>query len=61
MPGTMPQPHEHVYSTHKETLERLEENRKVSGLPIDYFYMGGGDKNNADRGGVIQKVSLETS
>jgi hypothetical protein len=22
--------------------------------------MGGGDKNNADRGGVIQKVSLET-
>jgi len=52
--------HEHVYSTHKGTLERLEKNRKNSGLPIDYFYMGGGDKNNADRGGVIQKVSLET-
>jgi alpha-mannosidase len=52
--------HEHVYSTHKETLERLEENRKKGGLPIDYYYMGGGDTNNADRGGVIQKVSLET-
>ena len=52
--------HEHVYSTHKETLERLEENRKRSGLPIDYYYMGGGDTNNADRGGVVQKVSLET-
>lgn len=52
--------HEHVYSTHKETLERLEENRKQSGLPIDYYYMGGGDTNNADRGGVIQRVSLET-
>ncbi len=52
--------HEHVYSTHKETLERLEKNREVSGLPIDYFYIGGGDQNNADRGGVVQKVSLES-
>ena len=52
--------HEQVYSTDKETLERLEENRKTSGLPIDYYYMGGGDANNADRGGVVQKVSLET-
>jgi len=52
--------HKHVYSTHKETLERLEKNRAVSGLPIDYYYIGGGDQNNADRGGVIQKVSLET-
>jgi len=51
--------HNHVYSTHNETLERLEKNRAVSGLPIDFFYIGGGDKNNADRGGVIQKVSLE--
>lgn len=52
--------HEHVYSTHQPTLKRLEDNKKISGLPIDFFYMGGGDKNNADRGGVIQKVSLET-
>jgi alpha-mannosidase len=52
--------HKHVYSTHKQTLERLEENRKRSGLPIDYYYMGGGDQNNADRGGTIQNVSLET-
>ncbi len=52
--------HEHVYSTHKETLERLEKNGEVSGLPIDYFYIGGGDQNNADRGGVVQKVSLES-
>lgn len=58
--GNYATPHEHVYSTHKETLDRLEENRKRSGLPIDFYYMGGGDRNNADRGGVIQKVSLET-
>lgn len=58
--GDYAAPHKNVYTTHKETLERLEENRKISGLPIDFFYMGGGDKNNADRGGVIQKVSLET-
>jgi alpha-mannosidase len=58
--GNYAAPHEHVYAAHKETLERLEKNRKRSGLPIDYYYMGGGDTNNADRGGVIQKVSLET-
>jgi len=52
--------HEHVYSTHKETLDRLEKNKEVSGLPVDYFYIGGGDQNNADRGGVVQKVSLES-
>ncbi len=52
--------HKKVYSTNNETLDRLEKNRIVSGLPIDYFYVGGGDQNNADRGGVIQKVSLET-
>ncbi len=51
--------HENVYSTHEETLKRLEENRKRSGLPIDFYYMGGGDQNNADRGGMPQKVSLE--
>jgi len=37
--------HEHVYTTHKETLDRLEKNEKTSGLPIDYYYVGGGDKN----------------
>ena len=52
--------HEHVYSTHIETLERLEKNRETGSFPIDYFYIGGGDQNNADRGGVIQQVSLET-
>jgi len=58
--GDYAAPHKNVYSTDKKTLKRLEENRKASGLPIDFFYMGGGDTNNADRGGVIQKVSLET-
>jgi len=52
--------HKNVYSTDKKTLERLKENQKDSGLPVDFFYMGGGDKNNADRGGSPQKVSLET-
>ena len=51
--------HENVYTTDRQTLERLEKNRVDSGLPIDYFYLGGGDKNNADRGGSPQKVSLE--
>jgi alpha-mannosidase len=58
--GNYASPHPKVYSTDKEILQRLEDNKKKSGLPIDFFYMGGGDKNNADRGGVIQKVSLET-
>ncbi len=58
--GDYAAPHKKVYSSDKGTLKRLEENRKASGLPIDYYYMGGGDTNNADRGGVIQKVSLET-
>ena len=58
--GNYAEAHEHVYSTHKDTLKRLQENQKRSGLPIDYYYMGGGDTNNADRGGVIQRVSLDT-
>ncbi|MCP4398939.1 MAG: alpha-mannosidase, partial [bacterium] len=57
--GDYAREHEHVYTTHKGTLERLEENGKKSGLPIDYFYMGGGDMNNADRGGMPRKNSLE--
>ncbi|MCD6354990.1 MAG: alpha-mannosidase [Prolixibacteraceae bacterium] len=52
--------HKNVYITDKKTLERLKENQGNSGLPIDFFYMGGGDKNNADRGGSPRKVSLET-
>jgi alpha-mannosidase len=51
--------HEVVYSRDEETLKRLENNRKRSGLPIDFYYLGGGDRNNADRGGMPQKVSLE--
>ena len=52
--------HKDVYTTHEKTLKRLEENQKRSGLPVDYLYMGSGDQNNADRGGMPQKVSLET-
>ena len=58
--GDYARPHKTVYSTDKATLDRLEKNKQLSGLPIDYFYVGGGDQNNADRGGVIQKQSLET-
>lgn len=58
--GDYARPHPTVYTTDKNTLDRLENNRRKSGLPIDFYYMGGGDKNNADRGGVIQKVSLES-
>ncbi len=58
--GDYAKSHRDVYTTDKKTLKRLEENRERSGLPIDFFYMGGGDKNNADRGGSPQKVSLET-
>lgn len=58
--GDYSRAHKTIYSTDKKTLERLEKNKQVGGLPIDYFYMGGGDKNNADRGGAVQKESLET-
>lgn len=58
--GDYSRPHKTVYSTDKATLNRLEKNREMNGLPIDYFYMGGGDQNNADRGGAVQQVSLET-
>ena len=58
--GDYSRPHNTVYSTDKETLNRLEKNKLISGLPIDYFYVGGGDQNNADRGGVVRKISLET-
>ena len=52
--------HENVYSNHLETINRLKENEKRSGLPIDFFYFGGGDNNNADRGGAPRKINLET-
>ncbi|MFC1762159.1 alpha-mannosidase [Planctomycetota bacterium] len=52
-------PHRDIYPTHQETLDRLRDNEKVCGLPIDYYYMGGGDRNNHDRGGTPQKESLE--
>ncbi len=52
--------HENVYSNDKKIIKRLEENKQKSGLPIDYFYFGGGDKNNADRGGAPRKINLET-
>jgi alpha-mannosidase len=57
--GDYARPHETVYTTDEEMLKRLEENRKETGLPIDLIYMGGGDRNNADRGGSPQRVSLE--
>ncbi len=48
------------YTNDEATLERLRENEKLGGLPIDYYYFGGGDRrNNADRGGVIRQVNIE--
>lgn len=58
--GDYSRPHSKDYSTDKATIERLEKNKSISGLPVDYYYMGGGDKNNADRGGAVQQISLET-
>lgn len=52
--------HTDVYSTDAKMLEHLQDNKEKSGLPIHYIYMGGGDRNNADRGGTPRKVSLET-
>ncbi len=52
--------HENVYSNDEEIIKRLKENEERSGLPIDFFYFGGGDKNNADRGGAPRKINLET-
>ncbi len=52
--------HKNIFSTDKKIVERLKENENKSGLPIDYFYLGGGDKNNADRGGAVQTVNIET-
>ena len=52
--------HPENYADNEKMLERLQENGKKSGLPIHYIYMGGGDKNNADRGGTPRKASLET-
>lgn len=51
--------HNNVYSNDEATIKRLKENEERSGLPIDFYYMGGGDKNNADRGGAPRKVNIE--
>jgi alpha-mannosidase len=59
--GNYARRHTDVYTTHKPTLKRLEENRKETGLATDLYYMGGGDEqNNSDRGGRPQSYSLET-
>lgn len=58
--GDYSREHKTVYSTDKTTFGRLEKNKQISGLPIDYLYVGGGDKNNADRGGAVQHKSIET-
>ncbi|MGB0369990.1 MAG: alpha-mannosidase [Opitutales bacterium] len=58
--GDYAESHDEPYHNHKETLRRLRANERSSGLPIDYFYAGGGDRNNADRGGTVQKVTLES-
>ena len=52
--------HENIYSNDEKIIKRLKENEERSGLPIDFFYFGGGDKNNADRGGAPRIVNLET-
>ncbi|MCU0857713.1 MAG: glycosyl hydrolase-related protein [Pontiellaceae bacterium] len=58
--GNYAKEHTEVYTSSGNWLKRLRENRDKGGLPIDFLYMGGGDKNNADRGGSPQAVSLET-
>ena len=52
--------HPENYATNEDMLKRLKANKKKSGLPIHYIYMGGGDRNNSDRGGTPRKASLET-
>ncbi|MFC1760667.1 alpha-mannosidase [Planctomycetota bacterium] len=52
--------HPQNYANNEDMLQRLEANKEKSGLPIHYIYMGGGDRNNADRGGTLRKTSLET-
>ena len=44
----------------EDMLNACMENEEKSGLPIHYIYMGGGDRNNSDRGGTPRKASLET-
>ena len=51
--------HPENYSKNEEMLKRLQENGEKSGLPIHWIYMGGGDRNNADRGGTPRVASLE--
>ncbi|MBM4104019.1 MAG: alpha-mannosidase [Planctomycetes bacterium] len=58
--GDYAKSHHDVYATDEKILQRLKDNKEKTGLATDLYYMGGGDKNNADRGGSPQKVSLET-
>ena len=52
--------HDKDYTQDEATLKRLKSNEEVCGLPIDYYYFGGGDRrNNADRGGVIRQVNID--
>ncbi len=51
--------HPENYSNNEEMLKRLQENGKKSGLPIHWIYMGGGDRNNSDRGGTPRVANLE--
>ena len=53
--GDYAKPHPTVYSTDKKMLERLEANRKASGLAVDYIYNGRGD-----RGGAPYEISLKS-
>ncbi len=57
--GNYASAHHNIYSNDEATIQRLKENEERSGLPIDFYYMGGGDKNNADRGGAPRKVNIE--
>ncbi|MGB0372442.1 MAG: alpha-mannosidase [Opitutales bacterium] len=51
--------HPENYATNEKMIERLKKNEEEIGFPIHYIYVGGGDRNNADRGGTIRKTSLE--
>jgi alpha-mannosidase len=51
--------HPENYSNNEEMLKHLLENGKKSGLPIHWIYMGGGDRNNSDRGGTPRVANLE--
>jgi len=57
--GDYAREHPENYSNNPEMLKQLQENGKKSGLPIHWTYMGGGDRNNSDRGGTPRVANLE--